>query len=221
MDAVGGVGVGSFEPGSCKFKLQLPCLGDFEKTTQPLSIQRKKIISVWHIIGVLLLVILLFFWWQIEDLIVAWREETFPSKVLLIPLPISLACDSKCGRAPCSQNQNSGGKFWYVHTSIYRFGQNIPKAQVWCQAQWTTPGRFCSLINWCCLGQRLARDRVALGMITRGSGRLVAVQGLKASAVHGWCSSSLALFLHLELASSGNAYLVLCSFVHSPTPGLA
>lgn len=51
-----------------------------------------------------------------ENLIAVWREKaTFPSDVLSIPLPISLAYDSRFIGVPFSQNQKSDGEFWYVH----------------------------------------------------------------------------------------------------------
>lgn len=72
-------------------------------------------------------------------------------------------------------------------------------------------------------GSMVGKDRVAMGMIMADSGWLVAIQGFKASAVHGWW-----LFLTFSSLPSQNedpretvTWPCVHLFIHSLTLGLA
>lgn len=57
-----------------------------------------------------------------------WREETFPSKVLLISLPALQPVTQGSSESPVLRTKTQGASSG-MYTSICRFGQNIPNGQ--------------------------------------------------------------------------------------------
>lgn len=138
----------------------------------------------------------------IKNLVAAWKEEgTLPSKVLLIPLWISPACDLGLSEPSFLRTKN-------------------PFADLTEHSQWTglmltqcaTLGCFYCVINWWHLDQWLARDGMALSIIAGAAGCWLC-ERLRRQLFMAAGSSSPSLCFLLRVEDLRET--LICSFIHS------